>query len=251
VTGGLLVPRVDGRRQGLDQREPEPLLRVHELRVLDGNGRRRRERAEGDLVLDRELAGGLVDRLEDADDRAVVAGHREGEEIARAEAGAFVVLGVEPRIGVRVGDVDGLAGLRDGPGNADADREADLTDALTGRDARPELLPVLVDDVDRGALRADHRHRRLGDEAQQRVEVGDGHEPPRDVEQGVEISPASACAALGLPPLAGQLVALSLLLLRAPLGGAPVKREPAHDGSSKGICTSTGPTLSAIRSRSI
>ena len=38
VTRRLLVARVDRGRERLDQREPESLLRVHELRVLDGNG---------------------------------------------------------------------------------------------------------------------------------------------------------------------------------------------------------------------
>src|SRR5207245_856585 len=96
-----------------------------------------------------------------------------------------------------------------------------------------------------------HRHGRLGDEPQQRVEVRDRHEPPRDVQQRVEVAPAGTLAAFGLAALASLARLTPPLLGGAPLSLTAIEREPAHDGSSCGICASTGPTLSAIRSRSI
>jgi len=90
VPGRLLIARVDRRCERLDEREPQALLGVHELRILDGHRRRRGERTEGHLVLHGELAVLLVDRLEHADDSAVVPGHRQCEQVARVEPGAPV-----------------------------------------------------------------------------------------------------------------------------------------------------------------
>ena len=167
------------------------------------------------------------------------------------KAGPLIALGAEPRIRVRIGDPDRLARLRDGPGDPDPDREPDLADALAGRDPGPELLPFAIDDVDRRAIRADHADRRVGDDPEQRIEVGERHEPAGHIEERVEVAAPGATAALAGPAVGAARAPRVRSLRPAPLPAPAIEGLPAHDGSSWGICASTGPTLAAIRSRSI
>src|SRR2546427_393945 len=66
------------------------------------------------------------------------------QDRARAIAGAAVHVGIEARVGVRVGDVDALAAGRHAAGDALADGHADLARLETLRDLGPQLVPLLV-----------------------------------------------------------------------------------------------------------
>src|SRR5207302_5672233 len=154
VPGGLLVARVDGDRERLDERLPQTLLLRQELRVLDRDRRRCAERGERLLVVGVEaLAPFLVAGLEDPDDAAVLPGHREGQQAPRAIPAALVRLGVEARIRVRIRDVDSLARRGDRARDPHTDRLTDLADACAERDAGPDLVLLAIDDEDRRAVR--------------------------------------------------------------------------------------------------
>ncbi len=241
MTGGLLVARVDRQRERLDEALPQALLLGDELRVLDRDRRRRAERGEEVLVGDRERTTAMfVHDLEDTDDAATVALHREREQALRVVPGEPVGLRVETRVVVGVGDVDRLSRLGDAAGDPDADGKADL--ARAERDARPELAPVAVDDEDRRAIRGEECSGRLGHLMEQGVEVGDGHELARDVEDDVQA--LAGAAAIG--PLASLRVAA--------LGGAPLAHAAlalALFAHVTEIFSSIGPTVSATCSRSI
>ena len=265
VAGGLLVARVDRHGEGLDERLPEALLLGDELRVLDGDRGGRAEGGERFFVQLREGTAALVHDLEHADHLRVLPGHREREQALRVIARPLVAVGAPPRVRVRVGDVDRLARLRHRPGDADAHGDPDLADAPAECHARPELVLVAVDDEDRRAVRVEELRRGDRHLPQQRVEVRDRHELSGDVENEVE-PVAHAHAAVRLPVL-GTIASLrdaALVARRArpALGGpalclaaraVPALGLPALFGHqpSSGMCSSTGPTLSAICSRSI
>src|SRR5437660_1211236 len=71
--------------------------------------------------------------------------------VAAACPGPHGVVAVQPRVGVGVGLVDRSARRRRLSREALTDAETDLGGG-TLRDARPELVPLLVDDVDGAAL---------------------------------------------------------------------------------------------------
>src|SRR5437899_321310 len=236
VAGGLLVAGVDRDGESLDQRFPKTLLAGEQLRVLDGDGGRGSERAQRLFVVRGEMLPALlVHDLEHTDDAIVLTGHREGEQASRAIAAALVGLGIEPRIRVCVGYVDRLPRSRDRPRDPDPHRQADLANTRAERDARPELVLLAIDDEDRRAVRIEQRCRRLGHVAQERVQIGDRHEPAGHVQDEVELRPRGHLA-VGLPAR-----------LRAPLAFASLVRHQP----SMGMCSSTGPTVSAICSSSI
>ena len=236
VTGGLLVARVDRHRERLDEGLPEAALLGHELRVLDGDRGRRAERCERLLVLlGKTLAAVFVHDLKHADDAAVLTLHRESQEAPRAIPAPLVVLRIEARVPVRVRDVDGLAGLSDGARDPDADRLPDLVRAGPERDARPDLVPLAVDDEDGRAVGIEELGRRFGHVPQERVQVGDRHEPARHVENHVKTRPRRHLAV-------GRSTELGPALGRATL----LRHQP-----SSGMCSRTGPTVSAICSSSI
>src|SRR4029077_5471485 len=237
VTGGLLVARVDRHGKGLDERRPQTPLFRDELRVLDRDGRRRAERAQRLLVVGGELpASVLVDHLEHADDAVVLSGHREREKALRAVAGALVGFGVEARILVGVGDVDRLAGGRDEAGDAHTDGLPDLAGASAEGDPRPDLASLAVHDEDRGAIRVEKLCRHGRHVAKQGVQVGDRHEPAGHVEDQIELR-SRGHFAIGPAARLAATIALVSALVRHQL--------------SMGMCSSTGPTVSAICSSSI
>src|SRR5205807_2906375 len=63
----------------------------------------------------------------------------------------------------------------------------DLADACAERDAGPDLVLLAIDDEDRRAVRIEQLRRSLGHVPQERVEVGDRHEPARDVEDEIQL----------------------------------------------------------------
>src|SRR5438105_3951310 len=237
VSGGLLIARVDRHGKGFDERRPKAPLLGHELRVLDRNRGRRPERAQRVLVIGGEGAAAvLVYDLEHADDAPVLAGHRERQQGLRAVPGAMIGLGVKAGIFVGVGDVDPLARCRDGSRDADSDRLPDLARTGPKRDLRPDLGTVAIDDEDRGAvgveqLRRDGRH-----VPKERIQIGDRHEPARNVQDEIELRPRGD-SAFGLAARLGTTFRLLSALLRHQF--------------SMGMCSSTGPTVSAICSSSI
>ena len=79
-----------------------------QLRGLDGDGGVRGQRRQRFLVARGEDAAALVERLECADDLAVLIAHGHGQQVARAVAGLVVDAVVEARVAVGVADVDGV-----------------------------------------------------------------------------------------------------------------------------------------------
>ena len=100
--------------------------------------------------------------------------------------GAHVDLAIEARVRVRVWDVDRLAGERRLSREALAQSQADLGRGPL-RDARPDLLLLLVDDVEGAALRVDGLGTQLDQAAQIRLAVSlhrqmpELHEDERDL----------------------------------------------------------------------
>src|SRR5438477_4163813 len=237
VTGGLLIARVNRHRERLDERRPKTPLLGDELRILDRNGRRCPERAQRFLVVRRELATSvLVHDLEYADDAIVLSGHWEREQRLSAAPGAMVGLGIEAGVLISIGDVDRLARGGDGARAADPDRLPDLACACAECDLRPDLGSIALDDEDRGAISVEDLGRDRRHVPQQGVQVGDRHETARHIEDEIELGP-------------GCDFAFAL----APRLGATIAPRPALIGHqlSIGMCSSTGPTVSAICSSSI
>src|SRR5207247_2227929 len=136
--------RVDRHRERLDERCPQAALLRDELGVLDSDRCGSAERAQRLLVVGRERAAVLVHRLKDADDAPVLAGHGKGEEAPGAIAAAPIGFGIEPRIVVRVRDVDRLAARRDRARDPYTDWLPDLTRAGAARDLGPDPVPAAV-----------------------------------------------------------------------------------------------------------
>ena len=116
-----IAPRVQQLLVLRDQRLVQP-------RVLDRDRGLAGERARELLVAELERAALLVEELEHADEPAQRAEHRDGQDRARAIAALEIDRRLEALVGVGVGDVERLAGLRDPARDALADREPDLDD---------------------------------------------------------------------------------------------------------------------------
>src|SRR2546428_2364032 len=120
---------------------------------------------EQHLVAALERPVTLVERLEHADGPARPAPHPDAQHVQRAEAGAQIDGPNEARVGVRVGDVDGLPRERGLTRETLPERKPDLGGGAL-RDARPELLLLVVDDVDRAALGIDRLRAQVDEPAQ-------------------------------------------------------------------------------------
>src|SRR5256886_16436937 len=148
----------------------------------------------------------------------------------------MVGLGIEAGVLVRIGDVDRLACGGDGARDADPDRLPNLARACAEGDLRPDLSAVAIDDEDRGAISVEDLGRDRRHVPQQGVQVGDRHETARHIEDEIELGPGCDSAFA----LAARLDAT--VAPRAALLGHQL---------SIGMCSSTGPTVSAICSSSI
>src|SRR6266513_1025140 len=212
-------------------------LSLHDALPIYRDGGRCSERAQRFLVVGREFAAAvLVHNLEHADDALGLSGHRERQQRLRTVPGAMVRLGVEAGIFVRVGDVDRLACGSDGAGDADTDRLPDLARAGAEGNLRPNLGAVTVDDENGGAVSVEKLCRYRGHISQQRIQVGDRHEAARHIEDQIELG--SRCdSTFALASRLDATVAPLPALLRHQL--------------SMGMCSRTGPTVSAICSSSI
>src|SRR6185437_5620384 len=106
-----------------------------------------RESLEGLDVVAAERAAAAIDRLDDAQ-QAALEQDRHGQDRARDEAALLVHPGGPARIGARVVDDLGLAGLGDGPGDALAQLEADLGELIAEAegDVEVKLLRRLVEE---------------------------------------------------------------------------------------------------------
>ena len=111
---------------------------VEQLGVLERDGDLRRERLQPLLVLVREDAAALVQHLRDADHLVVLVDDRHAEDRPREEPGLLVEGGIEPEVGIGIGDVHALAGREDRTGNAEMAGEADFADLAARGHAREQ-----------------------------------------------------------------------------------------------------------------
>ena len=161
----------------LGQRQEEP-------GVVDGHSGLRAECEQGRLVLGAELlALELVQHLDHADGSTQVVLQRRNQHVPRAITGQDVPLGLEALVGVGVLDPDRLAGLGHTAGDAVAHLQPDGAHLLPHHDAAQELAVLLVQQVQRGAVRLEQLGDLAQDELQQIVEVERGTERVADLPQ--------------------------------------------------------------------
>src|SRR5688500_7482990 len=159
-----------------------------QLQVLERDARRAGEREPEALVARCELAGPAVHDLEHAETTAVACVDRQDEHRPRAVAGTRIDARVEPRVVVRMIDAQRAATTRDLGREAGAvEREPDLLDLRAREHAGPELLPVLVDDVEGRPLGVEDDRRCLGDAPDDDVHIGLERELALEIEQRREL----------------------------------------------------------------
>ena len=135
--------------------------RAEQVDVLDSERGLRGDGPREALVLLGEDADALVDDLQGAEHAAILVAHRCAQDGARAVARTHVDVAVEPLVLVGVLDVGELV-VRHGPADdAGAPRDPDLRHLLALGDLRPQLVAVLVDQEQRGALRVRQQARRV------------------------------------------------------------------------------------------
>src|SRR5438105_9761870 len=192
--------------------DAEPLGRkvFGELHVLERNASRGRERDRVPLVLRAKRPIRVVHRLEDAQAPAVARVDRHHQDGARPVAGASVHARVEPRIPIRL--VYTKQGARSGHVGREAravERKADLVDLedtlaalpALGERARPELVPRLIDDVERRAVGFKHEGRGESDAQENLLDVGLEREIALELEQRLELlGLAQRCHSRGFSP---------------------------------------------------
>jgi hypothetical protein len=158
--------------------------------LLDGDARLGGEGGQQPLVVGREHARMLVHHLSHADDRSFLVADRHAEDRAGAEPRALIELGVEQRVAVRIGDVEGLARRRHAPCDAGADGEADLAPLEALGHLAPQLPLRAVEQEQRAALGGHDLARLLEDDLDQVGELQRAGERVRHVEQGGDLLPA-------------------------------------------------------------
>src|SRR5438309_1556420 len=153
VTRRGRVARFDRDHAGADESLEELLDLLVEQSIVDG--RRGLPAQSGEqltvFLAERSVAA-LVERLQDADDLAFQRAHRNAKDALRAVSRFLVHVPIEARIGVGVGNVDGLVRLSDGAGDPLAHREADLARAHALRDLAPQLGSRAVEQEQRAAV---------------------------------------------------------------------------------------------------
>ena len=178
VTRGGRIPRLDRHHAGAH----EPFEQLLDLVVQQGVVDRRRsltaEREEQLLVL---VGEGLPVDL------ALHRAHRHAENGPRLVTRLLVDVLVEPRILVRVGDVDRRIGGRHRARDPAVHRDADLLGADALRHLGPQLAALAIDEEQRAAVGLDHPRRGVDDQLQQPIEIALGDERFRDVEDPSEL----------------------------------------------------------------
>ena len=166
----------------------------------------------------------LVQDLEHADGAAEVIAERRREHAGRAVTGEQIPFLLEARVPVGVGNAKGLTARGHEPGNAVADLHADRAHLSPDHDAAHELVPGLVEQVQRGAIGLEELGDLRENELEQIVEVEGRPERGPHLAQG---SRNALLAAQGVRQPRRPLVA-ERSRLRLDLGGiseaAPTSR---------------------------
>ena len=186
IAGGdpaRLVEREHPVRHALEHGVGVVLHRLHlveELGVLERDRLLGRDRAQPLLVVLGERAAALVEDLGDADGVARLGHDGDAEDGPREVAGLAVERRVEPQVGVRVGDVDRLAGGEHRARDADVVGKADLAHAVAFGHAGEQLVGAVVVEEERRPVGVEDAGGLADDPLEQRAEVelrGDvGHE---------------------------------------------------------------------------
>ena len=190
------------------QEVPEQVAQVaEEVHLLDGE---RRQLGEVPEDLDVPHAEGalapLVEHLQHAD-RPVAQDHGHAEDVARDVVDLLGERGGEARVGLDVGDREGLARGGDVAGEPLPEREGEvlhLVGAAAQRDLEAQLVARLVHQEQRRRLGVEHRGRHLDDRPQLFTLAGGRRHHPGgggQLEQPAELLGQRAVALAGAQPL--------------------------------------------------
>ena len=116
-------------------------------------------------------SAGFVEQLQHDRDAAASVSDRDAERILRPEARASVDLGVEKRMALHVVHTQRLSAHGGRAREPGAKGQSDLEPLRTGRDARPDLLAVVIADEDGAPGSANERRRGGEDVVEQLVHV--------------------------------------------------------------------------------
>ena len=174
---------------GLEQLDVLADHREEKPRVLDRHRCVACQRREHRLVRDGEIPLVLVEHLYDADGSAVLVLHRHAERRARPVAGPTVPLGVEAHVLIGVLDVERLAGAGHGPREPLAWLQPDLVDLVALCDLGPELVGLLVEQVERRPVGLHHLADAVEDHLEQLTEVERRPKGRADVLQRPQLGP--------------------------------------------------------------
>ena len=139
----LRIKRYQTVGHRLEHRLVVVLHRLHvgkQLCVLERDRNLRGKRAQTRLVLVAERTAALVQNLRDAYGPAHLVDHRHAKDRAREVVGLLVERRIEAKVRIGVGNVDRLARLEHGAGNAEVIGQADLHRLQALPHFRPQFL---------------------------------------------------------------------------------------------------------------
>jgi hypothetical protein len=226
VPAGQLIPGNDGialgeggllNLAGQLQVPRHPLLLGELLQqrlTMQRHARLRAEHARQLFVLGGEATAALVQCLENPHQLTAQVLQRKRQHVARAKTRLAVYVRVEPRVCVRVRNVDHLTAGRRRASQAPIGGKPDRLDP--GRHTAVQLMPVAVVQEDGGTLAIQNRPRGFDDRLEQTREVERRRHLPRHVQQATQV--------LNLP--LGSVAHASLAYVARPANAT----RPAHRG---------------------
>jgi len=161
---------------------------------LDRHARLASQKSGDLLVAVVERAGPLVEELEHPDRGVVVAGEPHGQHAPGPKAARAVDVGIEPRVGVRVGQIDHDARRGHRSGDAATRGKPDLGDGRVGDaggDPAVQFVGVRIVEEHRRPLAVEQGGGDVHDRRQHGVEIDGGPQPAGHGEQPLEVGHAS------------------------------------------------------------